>query len=100
MFTWVYQTRFIEHRLYCTHFDFQKVEYPQEGKNDTVEFKNFHKQLRIPFVIYADFETSNKKLDPKEINESSYTHMVEFEACGFSFQVVCSNNKYTKNPVV
>jgi hypothetical protein len=25
---------------------------------------------------------------------------VEFEACGYSYEVVCSNGKYTKAPVV
>ena len=88
------------HRQYCNQFTFQKVKYPEEGKNN-VEFRNFHKQIRVPFVIYADFETINKKMELEHMNEgSSTTHLVEFEACGYSYQVVCTNDKYTKPPVV
>jgi hypothetical protein len=43
-----------EHKLYCDKFDFQKVTYPQEGKNDILEFKDQVKCTRVSFVIYAN----------------------------------------------
>ena len=36
---------------------------PEKGKNDTVTFINFYKKKKVPFVIYADFETIIKKID-------------------------------------
>lgn len=86
------------HRPYCNQFDFQKLNYPEKG-NDVVEFKNFQNQIRISFCIYADFECINKKPTSQSSNSTS-THLVEFEACGYSYQVVCTNDKYTKPPVV
>ena len=32
------------------------IEMPEEGKN-----QNHHKQMKMPYVIYADFEALEKK---------------------------------------
>ena len=91
-----------EHVPFCKLFDFQRVQYPVEGKNDILAFKEFHKQIRIPMVVYADFETINKKIDTcaPDPQKSSTIHETRFEPCGYAYQVVCSNDKYTKAPVV
>lgn len=91
-----------QHRPYCTKFDFQKVTYPEEGKNDILEFKDYHKISRVPFVIYADFECYAKKIDVCHPNPSptSTTRTTKFEAFGYSYIVVSSNSKYSKSPVV
>ena len=91
-----------EHRLYCRKFDFQKVTYPKEGKNDVLEFQDFQKQMRVPFVIYADFECFAKKMDTclPDPNQSSTTHTTKFVPCGYSYAVVSSNDKYSKPAVV
>ena len=34
---------------------------PKNGEN-ILKFNNFHKQLPVPFVIYADFEAITKKV--------------------------------------
>lgn len=90
------------HRPYCERFDFQKVEYPKEGKDDILQFKDYHKAMKVPFVIYADFEALACKMDTCSPNPnfSSTTHETKFEACGFAYQVVCTNDNYTKAPVV
>lgn len=49
------------HRTYCNLFQYQKLHYPVEGKNDILEFKDFEKCTRVPFVIYADFECYAKR---------------------------------------
>ena len=38
-----------------------RIEMPEEGKN-TVAFQNQHKQMRVPYVIYADFEALVRKI--------------------------------------
>merc|ERR1711951_290752 len=64
-------------------------------ENSILEFKNWHKQMKVPFVIYADFESIVKKiegpcLDPDESN----TQRTNFhEACGFCYIVVRSDSK-------
>lgn len=90
-----------EHRPYCNKFDFQKVEFPKQG-NDIISFKDFDKQIPVPFVIYADFEAFARKVDTclPDPDKSSTTHRTKFEACGYSYIVVSTNERYTKSPVV
>jgi hypothetical protein len=51
-----------EHRLYSDKFDFQKMIYPKEGENDVLEFTKWQACIKIPFVIYADFESLIEKV--------------------------------------
>ena len=39
----------------------QAINMPKQGEN-ILKFNNFHKQLPVPFVIYADFEAITKKV--------------------------------------
>jgi len=58
--------------------------------------------MRVGFTIYADFEALARKIDTclPDPNRSSTTHQTKFEACGYAYQVVCTNKNYTKPPVV
>lgn len=73
-----------------------------EGKNNILKFENFYKKLRVPFVIYCDFETLVQKMDtcPPDPETSNTTHEAHFDPCVNAYQVVCTNSKYTKPPVV
>ena len=68
-----------------------RIEMPEEGKN-TLAFKNFQKQMKAPFVIYADFEALVRKMLGCEREPSlkkSYTEKTDqHEACGYSYLVV------------
>ena len=89
------------HIEYCSKFDPQHVELPKE--NDSIlQFSQYQKQLKCPFIIYADFETYAQKMDTCLPNpeSSSTTINTQFEPCGFGYQVVCINDKYTKPPVI
>ncbi|GBO02349.1 hypothetical protein AVEN_108875-1 [Araneus ventricosus] len=39
-------------------------------KNETIKFKNYHKSLRTPFVMYADFECLTTKTDTCQPDEN------------------------------
>ena len=73
---------------------------PPEGSK--VFFKNYHKQLPAPFVIYVDFEAIIKKLVTCEPEKNkSYTQSYQkHEACGFGSKVVCHCDKKYSKPVV
>lgn len=51
----------------------QAIRMPKEGS--MVQFKNHHKQMPVPFVIYADFEAITEKVsgfqpdDAKSFNQ-------------------------------
>ena len=71
-----------------------RTEVPEEGKNK-VKLQNHHKQMKVPFIIFADFEALVKKMHlyqrPEGAN-ANYTEKTEqHEACGFSYMVVRSD---------
>ena len=83
----------------------QAINMPKQGEN-ILKFNNFHKQLPVPFVIYADFEAITKKVQgceqseemESEKNKRSYTEAYQtHEDCGRAYKVVCCNDdKYSK----
>ncbi|CAG2256166.1 unnamed protein product [Mytilus edulis] len=81
--------------------DFQKVQYPKEGDN-ILEFKDFYKAIKISFTIIADFECFSRKMDTSLPNpkKSSITPETKFEPSGYSYIVLCTNDDYSKPPVV
>lgn len=73
-----------------------------EGDGDIVEIDDFAKQMRVPFVIYCDFEAFARKVDTciPDPSTSNTTTTVHYIACGYGYQVVSSDQRYTKPPVL
>ena len=64
---------------------------PEKVKN-TLSLKCHHKQMKVPFVIYADFEGLVRKIPGCEHGPGSFMGKTEWhEACGFSYIVVRSD---------
>ena len=99
------------HKMDCIVINgVQAIELPKtyidkNGKERTpsVYYKNHHKQLPLPFVIYADFESITEKIigcqpsDRKSYNEKYQRHT----ACSFGYKVVCHyDKKYSKDVVI
>ena len=84
----------------------QAINMPKQGEN-ILKFNNFHKQLPVPFVIYADFEAITKKVQgckqseemENEKNKRSYTKAYQtHEDCGYGYKLVCCyDDKYSKD---
>ena len=84
----------------------QAINMPKQGEN-ILKFNNFHKQLPVPFVIYADFEAITKNVQgckqseemENEKNKRSYTEAYQtHEDCGSAYKVVCCyDDKYSKD---
>ena len=87
-----------EHKNNCISINGeQAIKMPEKG--DKVYFKNHHKQLPVPFVIYADFEALTEKIHGcQPNNEKSYTEAYQKHTdCGYGYKVVCCyDDKYTK----
>jgi len=45
------------------------IEMPKKGS--AITFKNYHKQLSVPFVKYADFEAITQKIDSCQPNDEN-----------------------------
>ena len=84
----------------------QAINMPKQGES-ILKFNNFHKQLPVPFVIYADFEAITKKVQgcrqseemKNEKNKRSYTEAYQtHEDCGYGYKVICCyDDKYSKH---
>ena len=53
-----------QHQVYCENNESVRVEMPKQGS--TVEFKDGQNQFRVPFIMYADFESILEPMDPVE----------------------------------
>ena len=74
----------------------QAINMPKQGEN-ILKFNNFHKQLPVPFVIYADFEAITKKVQgckqseemEKDKDRRSYTEAYQtHEDCGYGYMLL------------
>ena len=85
----------------------QAINMPKQGDN-ILKFNNFHKQLPVPFIIYADFEAIMKKVQgfkqseemEKDKDKRSYTEAYQtHEDCGYGYKVVCCYKKKYSKPI-
>ena len=65
-----------QHQVYCEDNESVRVEMPKQGS--TVEYKDGQNQFRVPFIMYADFESILELMDPVEPGSPSqpYTNEV------------------------
>ncbi|XP_069109117.1 uncharacterized protein [Argopecten irradians] len=92
------QQLLVDHVPYCSPHGPQKLSFPKKEEQQWVKFNQIHKQLKVPFVIYADFESfvrpiSTCEPDPKT---SSTTRYQKHEPSGFSYMVKCSSDELSK----
>ena len=71
-----------EHQDECFVHGGQKTVFP---KNTVVEFVNVAKQLKAPFVVYADFESLLEAVDIKTAKTNKYQHHT---ACSYKYHIV------------
>ena len=85
----------------------QAINMPKQGEN-ILKFNNFHKQLPVPFVIYADSEAITKKVQgceqsekmKKDKDRKSYTEAYQtHEDCGYGYKVVCCYRERYSKPI-
>ena len=81
---------------YCSKFKAVRVEMPKKGT--MLSFKNYYKKMRVPFVVYADFEAFTESISTCSPNdESSYTKQYQrHKPCSFSYYIKCFDDKLFK----
>ena len=75
----------------CSNNGPQKVQLPKPGEN-ILKFKDFEKTLRVPFICYADFESTSSPLQDGN-------HVSQQDPCAFAYKVVSEDPRYTKNTI-
>ena len=64
-----------QHQVYCEDNESVRVEMPKQGS--TVEFKDGQNQFRVPFIMYADFESILELMDPVELGSPNQPYANE-----------------------
>ena len=82
-----------KHQEYCDKHEAIKINMPEEGT--MLKFKNYYRREKVPFVIYADFESCIKSIHTCDLNpESSYTKQYQKqEPISFYYYIKCFDNK-------
>ena len=67
-------------------------------KGKYVEFKNYDRKIKSPFIIYADWESilvskGNGKQNPDEPYTNKYQKYI---ACSYGYKLVCVDDKFSK----
>ena len=77
-----------KHTEYCQNNEEVKIEMPFL---ENIQFKNFYKKQRVPFVVYADFECFTEKIDTCQPEEGkSFTNQYQKHSpSGFSYLIKC-----------
>ena len=66
-------------------------------KCSSISFKNFFKQLPVPFKTYTDFECILKGVESSDKSNGSYTEKYQDHVPYiFTYKVVCVDNKFSK----
>ena len=86
-----------KHTEYCQNNEEVKIEMPirvdDEGNTFPVyiKFNHFHKKMRVPFVVYADFECFTEKIDTCQPDDGkSFTNQYQKHSpSGFSYLIKC-----------
>ena len=55
------------HEDYCFQNETVKIEMPPEGS--AISFMHHNRAIKVPFVIYADFEAFTKEIQPIPQND-------------------------------
>ena len=82
----------LKHEPMCNNHGLQHTELPDE-ENKWMKFANIKKMLKVPYVIYADFECI---LEPSTKKNTISQH----KACGYSYLVVSSVDQEKQQAVV
>ena len=82
-----------KHKEYCNEYEAVIIQLPK--KSTMLEFKNYHRMEKVPFLVYADFESFIKSLDTCELNpEGSYTNQYQkHEPSSFCYYIKCFDNE-------
>ena len=89
-----------KHKEYCNEHEAIKIEVRKKGT--MLEFKNYYRSEKVPFIVYADFECFIKPIQTCEPNhKSSYTKQYQIhEPFSFCYYIKCFDNEIYKPELV
>ena len=70
---------------------------PEEGS--LVTFIHHQRSIKVPFVVYADFEAFTEEIPISEQNAFTQKYQ-KHKPSGFCYKIVCFDERYNKKPVL
>ena len=88
------------HEEYCLKNHAIRIEMPEKGS--FVTFIHHNRSIKVPFVVYADFEAFTEEIPTSKQNEKfSFTQKYQrHRPSGFCFKIVCFDERYNQKPVL
>ena len=94
-----------DHVEYCSNNEAVRISYPEKGSDKSIlKFKNINRFMRVPFVVYADFEAFIEPIqnmcqrDPRESYTAPYQ---KHTPSSFCYYIKCfDDDVYSKQPVI
>ena len=82
-----------KHEEYCSNHKAVKVKMPEKGTK--LDFRNHNRRMRVPFIVYADFEALPESISTCQPSDSdSYTNKYQkHKPCGFCYYIKCFNDE-------
>lgn len=86
-----------KHKPLCRNYGAQRIILPEEGDN-IIKFRDFEKQQKAPFVIYADFESLNCSVQTcsNSPSTSSTEKITKHIVSGFSYKIISDYKKFSQ----
>ncbi|EDO48021.1 predicted protein [Nematostella vectensis] len=94
-----------KHSEYCDNHEAVRIEMPKidkDGNLPHIKFKNYNRKMRVPFVVYADFESFTENIDTCSPDESkSFTKQYqEHKPSGFCYLIKCFDDNIFPSELV
>ena len=99
-----------KHLEFCSNNEAVRIEFPRHKDKDGekldcsvfLNFQNFNRSMRVPFVIYADLECFTEKIQTCYPNESrSFTNQYQHhKPSGFCYLIKCFDDELMKPKLV
>ena len=88
------------HEEYCLKDQAIRIEMPEEGS--FISFIHHNRSIKVPFVVYADFEAFTEEISTCEPNDKkSFTQKYQrHRPSGFCYKIVCFDERYNQKPVL
>ena len=89
-----------KHFPYCNEHGCVKIELPKEGS--TMHFKDYSKKMRVPFVVYADFESFIKPIRTcvPNTNTSYIKQYQKHTPSSYCYYIKCFDESVYKSKLV
>jgi hypothetical protein len=84
---------FLNHVDDCKRHEPHKITFPHKEKDKWIQFRSINKQLKVPFIIYADFECLTRPISTNDNESTTIKRSQKHGPFGFCYVAKCANDE-------